>query len=933
MSEKKKPTMAEQALMEIEGNKPTMAEQAQMEFGGGDSSLPESRESTAIEGIKKFFSDAVDPQAYYEAGQKWGNPVAKGTTKELYFGIDDEIVGAIAGDKEKARYKADQDEAEKTNPGLFLTGEMLGGLATPAGAITALKSVPGLAKLATTSPKLAKALAGMIAGGTQGGVAGAGYAEGDVADSAGYGAMFGAAIPGIAGGIGKLASYAPKRSTIFKKLFGLSDMEYDASRNLDLDTAKTPEQMGEFYQKIIDALSKKTDEAGKVVSSKTAKFEDLANIEGVGKPIRSDIPDFVEDVAKDKSTPFTMDADVLGKEDFRVRGTKDQIGQNPRLSIEPPPQKMIPSTTGGKFIEQSQTIPLGDKWGDLTKLSDQPLGEGDRLARRLGLDDTLIKGDSPVPDGIFENFNKSEVINLPSSLKGQYIESPFFKSIEEIPEGVDSFKMKIDDIPPFFNTELAGGMNYTEMTKRDVPGVIFYKKKAPEMMKEEVIKQASPSSSKTVDDIFTDLLEKRNVSKMGGNLAEGNPELLSLPAPRTPDDIFTDLLEKRKASNEGSSVGKEIGAVAHSGIAGERANYPGFDASASIPEYAYGVKPEFSDYPGGKPRFSTDPLDGLFAKQKVSTPKGTLSAKEIKGTVDKFLESELKVWKPALQKYEYKSPAAETVGKRIEEQFSRSLNGMYDFIPEDHIFDTLKSLTSGVDYSKASKTEKGAIKGIASKIKNAVYAQNPELQEAKLGYQSVKQHEDVARRLLSPDSMWSGGDQLLLPSDRSQKVERAILKPEAFGTKRFSDKLKEATGLDLESEALKRYVKESTSGGAPTSFYDRKGVDLATSLLPSIGVGAYTASQYGAGEGIGIGALGLGLGVVRDKFGKQVGRNILQKLRTIPKEVDPMDYGSPTSAQLKKMATDMATGGNKKLAATYYVLSQRNENLRKKKDE
>ncbi len=71
MSEKKKPTMAEQALMEIEGNKPTMAEQAQMEIGGGDSSLPESRESTAIEGIKKFFSDAVDPQAYYEAGRRW----------------------------------------------------------------------------------------------------------------------------------------------------------------------------------------------------------------------------------------------------------------------------------------------------------------------------------------------------------------------------------------------------------------------------------------------------------------------------------------------------------------------------------------------------------------------------------------------------------------------------------------------------------------------------------------------------------------------------------------------------------------------------------------------------------------------------------------------------------------------------------------------
>jgi len=84
---------------------------------------------------------------------------------------------------------------------------------------------------------------------------------------------------------------------------------------------------------------------------------------------------------------------------------------------------------------------------------------------------------------------------------------------------------------------------------------------------------------------------------------------------------------------------------------------------------------------------------------------------------------------------------------------------------------------------------------------------------------------------------------------------------------------------------------------------------------------------------IGIGALGLGLGIARDKFGKRVGRNILQKLRTIPKEVDPMDYGSPTAAQLQKMAVDMATGGNKKLAATYYVLSQRNENLRKKKDE
>ncbi len=619
MSEKKKPTMAEQALMEIEGNKPTMAEQAQMEFGGGDSSLPESREKTAIEGIKKFFSDAVDPQAYYEAGRRWGNPLVKGTTKELYFGIDDEIVGAIAGDKEKARYKADQDEAEKTNPGLFLTGEMLGGLATPAGAITALKNVPGLAKLATKSPKLAKTLAGMIAGGTQGGIAGAGYAEDDVADSAGYGAAFGAAIPGIAGGVGKLASYAPKRSTIFKKLFGLSDLEYDTAKNLDLDTAKTPEQMQSFYQDILNGLQKNTAEAGDAVKSRMTTFDELATTPGVG-------------VSTDGVVPF--------------------FGAHRPV--------------------------------------EQPAG-------------TLTRGDIATA--------------LQSLIKG--------------------------------------------------------------------------------------------------------------------DDKFPGLADLR----------------------------------------------------------------------------------------------------PKTGKYEFKNPETERILGRVQKQVNQSLKGMDEYIPEDRVFGLVDELTNSINYNKDSNLKQKIVKGLASRIKEQVYERNPLLKDSKMLAQDAMGLEDLGKKILSPSTEWEGSEKFFLPSDTTKKAESRLLNPESFETKRFSDKLKEATGLDLESEALKRYVKESTSGGAPTSFYDRKGVDLATSLVAPIGVGAYTASQYGAGEGIGIGALGLGLGIARDKFGKRVGRNILQKLRTIPKEVDPMDYGSPTAAQLQKMAVDMATGGNKRLAATYYVLSQRNENLRKKKDE
>jgi hypothetical protein len=153
------------------------------------------------------------------------------------------------------------------------------------------------------------------------------------------------------------------------------------------------------------------------------------------------------------------------------------------------------------------------------------------------------------------------------------------------------------------------------------------------------------------------------------------------------------------------------------------------------------------------------------------------------------------------------------------------------------------------------------------------------------------------------------------------------LNPESFGAKRFADNLKEATGIDMEKETFKRAVKESAQGGTPTGYYDREGVKRGAAVLGIGGAGYLAGSEYGhAIPGAGVGVIA---GLIRNKYGKTLGTQILQKIQ----KTNAKKKVTPDKNQMLRMAEEYARGGNKKLAATYYVMSQRNQNLREPEDE
>jgi len=594
------------------------------EFGGGSQEqsfaemIPNAPrdEKTIIGDIQSFFKDPS-----FEKLKTFGDdtPTAsalKGGLKSAYFGFDDSIVGALGGDKEK--YKSEQDRLEKLNPKSFLTGEIGSALATPAGAITALKSIPGLAKLAEKSPKLAKALAGMTAGAAQGGVAGAGYGDENAMEGATTGASIGAALPLAGAGISKAREFLPKGSSVFKLASGLSDLEYDVAKTKDLSTAKSPEQMGAFYQEISDTLGKQTQEAGEKVKSATTKLEDLIGVPGVGAP-------------------------------------------------------------------------------------------------------------------------------------------------------------------------------------------------------------------------------------MGGLTAKG-------------------------------------GAV----------------------------------------------------KDTVSPPPGTLSREDLASALQSLIKGDEKFpgladFRPKTGKFEFVNPDTKKVLTQIQRQVNQTLKGMDQFIPEDRVMGMVDQLTSSINYDKDSNLKQKIIKGFASKVKDEVYSRNPQLAEAKGVAQQAIELENLGKKILAPSTEWQKSQKITLPSDTTKRVEPRLLNPESFTTKRFADRLKAATGLDLEDEALKRYVSESTKGGTPTGFWDRYGIQKAAELtaLGGIGAGAgYAADSSFGGSASGTG-IGLTLGLLRQRYGKRLGAEILQKIQ----KKNATAASTMNKSQMLKLANDYVKGGNKKLAATMYVLSQRDRNLREGDEE
>jgi len=599
-----------------EDSAPDWEEFSSPEGQSSQSMIPEGKEKTIIGDIQNFFKNpSLDNLSTIGDDTPTASAISGGL-KGAYFGLDDALVGAVGGDKEKAKYKERQDRLEKMNPKGFIAGEIGSGFATPTGAATVLKSVPGLSKLATTSPKLAKLLAQMGAGGIQGATSGVGYSEeDDPSMSSALGAGIAMGLPAVGALGGKIASKLPKGSTIFKGATGLSDLEYDVARNKDLSTAKSPEEMESFYQNILDSLKSNVSKADDKVKSSMTKFDDLIDAPGIGKPLS---------------------------------GLSPSEGAFKMGDIEPPPG-------------------------------------------------TLSRGD------------------LSTALR--------------------------------------------------------------------------------------DLIK-------GGD---------------------------------------------------------GFEALA--------------DY------------------------------------------------RPKTEKFEFKNAETERVFNQLQKQVNQSLKGMEEFIPEDRVMGMVDELTGSINYDKDSNLKQKITKGLASRIKEQVYSRNPALKEAKGLSQEALELDELGRKILAPSTEWAGSQKLSLPSDTTKRAEARLLNPESFETKRFSERLKQATGLDLEDETLKRSVKESTRGGSPTEFWDREGAKKAAELAGIGTVGYAVGSSYG--EGTSAGGVGVGLGLLRQKYGKRLGATILQKLQRVSN--DRMQ--SLSKPEMVRLAENYAKGGNKKLAATYYVMSQRNKRLREDQEE
>lgn len=332
----------------------------------------------------------------------------------------------------------------------------------------------------------------------------------------------------------------------------------------------------------------------------------------------------------------------------------------------------------------------------------------------------------------------------------------------------------------------------------------------------------------------------------------------------------------------------------------------------------------------------SDPLQG--SKKLDAITPGTIPANEINQLTDSYIKGNLMEWKPKTQTFDYKSKDAERAGKVIIEQTERTLSGMADDIPEDRVRGLVKSMRDSVNYDKDPKGVTSNIMGFGAELNSLLKKNNPEFARLGLKTQKAIQLDNDAKKMLGATKEWSGDESFLTTSDRTKAIEKRLLDEGKVATGSFARRLKGATGIDLEDEAMKKAVLDSTGGGAPTNFLERMGIQKGYGAVVSpisLGTagGAYGYAEGGtAGGGAGV-AVGMLAGLTRQKYGKKLSRDFLQsQLAKNPN--NPYALQSRLSkAQKNHLIDAYISRGNPGLAATYYKLSQTDPEVRKKEGE
>ena len=247
------------------------------------SSMSDDWEDIPLESSVDDWEDVADVPVETSPSVDQSESALRGAIQGASLGFADELVGgaealkeSVLGDdklfdildnyeKYRDESRANFEAAQKANPNTYLAGELTGSLAT------ALVPGVGMAKVASSVPKLGKLgasiLGGAGAGAIQGAATGAGYSEAedfsgvlqDTKDSAITGAALGSLAPlagkGLSSAIKAGKNLASKSTT--KALSALGDISEEAVDQTLKDPTKVKKAVGSTRQ-IVEDLKEST---------------------------------------------------------------------------------------------------------------------------------------------------------------------------------------------------------------------------------------------------------------------------------------------------------------------------------------------------------------------------------------------------------------------------------------------------------------------------------------------------------------------------------------------------------------------------------------------------------------------------------------------------------------------------------------------------
>lgn len=225
----------------------------------------------------------------------------------------------------------------------------------------------------------------------------------------------------------------------------------------------------------------------------------------------------------------------------------------------------------------------------------------------------------------------------------------------------------------------------------------------------------------------------------------------------------------------------------------------------------------------------------------------------------------------------------------------------------------IQNLDENIDWNDPSKKlTNDSIKGVRTFLDQRLKDVNPNYRRAMESVEEVSKGLDVVQKTFQNRQDKQSFDKFI------KAVKNLERKPEYSNVRKALDSIKQHTGFDLESaildsQAKTEFLKDTTNGSRKTI--------LGTVLG---GVAGKTTGFVG-GEDLGK-AVGAVVGSASDKFAGRTVKALLDGKITADKA---MPILAPKLGKFAKPLMEAAKRGNKAMAATHFLLMQRNPEYRK----